>query len=122
VEDETELRNMTRRLLEKYGYTVLEAARSEAALGIARVHPGPIHLLLTDVVLPGESGPRLADELLVRRPELRSLFMSGYTEEAIVHRGVLAANTAFLHKPFTGEGLAAKVRQVLDARGPGRSA
>lgn len=122
VEDETELRHMTRRLLEKHGYSVLEAASSEAALGIARLHPGPIHLLLTDVVLPGESGRRLADELLVRRPELRSLFMSGYTEEAIVHRGVLAANTAFIHKPFTGDGLAAKVRQVLDARGPARSA
>ena len=122
VEDETELRNMTRRLLEKHGYTFLEAATSEAALGIARLHPGPIHLLLTDVVLPGESGRRLADELLVRRSELRALFMSGYTEEAIVHRGVLEANTAFIHKPFTGDGLAAKVRQVLDARGPARSA
>ena len=115
VEDEAELRSMTRRLLEKHGYTVLEAATADAATGIAQIHPGPIHLLLTDVVLPGESGRRLADDLLVRRPELRSLFMSGYTEEAVVHRGVLAANTAFIHKPFTSDELAVKVRGVLDA-------
>lgn len=119
VEDEPELRTLTRRVLEKHGYTVLEAATADAALGIARIHPGPIHLLLTDVVLPGISGRRLADDLLVRRTELRALFMSGYTEEAIVHRGVLAANTAFIHKPFTGDGLAAKVREVLDARRSG---
>ncbi|HEX4633868.1 MAG TPA: response regulator [Gemmatimonadales bacterium] len=116
VEDEAPLRKLARRVLERYGYTVLEAGTADEAAGLAGAHPGPIHLLLTDVVLPGVSGRRLADDLLLRRSETRALFMSGYTEDAIVHRGVLAANTAFLHKPFTAEGLVQKVRSVLDAR------
>src|SRR6266853_170377 len=104
----------TRRLLEKHGYTVLEAGTADAALALARAHVGPIHLLLADVVLPGASGPTLAGELLSRRADLKVLFMSGYTEDAIVHRGVLAPNTAFINKPFSGDNLAAKVRDVLD--------
>jgi len=114
VEDEAPLRALTRRLLERHGYTVLEAGSADAALAIAREHVGPIHLLLADVVLPGASGPTLAGELLSRRADLKVLFMSGYTEDAIVHRGVLAPNTAFINKPFSGENLAAKVRDVLD--------
>ena len=114
VEDESELRALTRRVLEKRGYTVLAARTADAASALARDYTGPIHLLLSDVVLPGASGGALADELLARRAELKVLLMSGYTEDAIVHRGVLAANTAFLHKPFSAEGLAAKVREVLD--------
>jgi CheY-like chemotaxis protein len=114
VEDESELRVLTRRMLEKHGYTVLEAGTAGAALALARDHTGPLHLLLADVVLPGASGRMLADELLARRAGLKVLFMSGYTEDAIVHRGVLAANTAFIQKPFSAEGLAAKVREVLD--------
>ena len=93
---------------------VLEAGSADAALAIAREHVGPIHLLLADVVLPGASGPTLAGELLSRRADLKVLFMSGYTEDAIVHRGVLARSTAFINKPFSGDNLAAKVREVLD--------
>ena len=114
VEDEAALRSLTRRVLEKYGYTVLEAATADAASALARDHAGPIHLLLADVVLPGASGRTLADALLPRRGDLKVLFMSGYTEDAIVHRGVLAAHSAFIHKPFSADGLAAKVREVLD--------
>ncbi len=114
VEDEAALRALTRRLLEKHSYTVLEAGTAHAALALAREHVGPIHLLLADVVLPGASGPTLAGELLSRHAHLKVLFMSGYTEDAIVHRGVLAPNTAFINKPFSGDNLAAKVREVLD--------
>jgi PAS domain S-box-containing protein len=114
VEDESDLRALTRRVLEKHGYRVLEAGTAGAALALTGEHTGPIHLLLADVVLPGASGRMLADELLTRRAELKVLFMSGYTEDAVVRRGVLAANTAFIQKPFSAEGLAAKVREVLD--------
>jgi len=115
VEDEPGLRALTRRVLEKHGYTVLEAATADAAAALAGDYPGPIHLLLADVVLPGGSGRALADALLSQRADVRVLFMSGYTEDAIVHRGVLAANTPFLHKPFSADTLTAKVREVLDA-------
>jgi len=115
VEDEPGLRALTRRVLEKHGYTVLEAATADAAAALARDYPRPIHLLLADVVLPGGSGRALADALLSQRADVRVLFMSGYTEDAIVHRGVLAANTPFLHKPFSADTLTAKVREVLDA-------
>jgi len=115
VEDEPGLRALTRRLLEKHGYTVLEAATADAAAALARDYPGPIHLLLADVVLPGGSGRALADALLSQRADVRVLFMSGYAEDAIVHRGVLASNTPFLHKPFSADTLTAKVREVLDA-------
>jgi two-component system cell cycle sensor histidine kinase/response regulator CckA len=114
VEDEAGLRALARRVLEKRGYTVLEAGTADAAAALAGDHPGHIHLLLADVGLPGASGRTLANELLARRADLKILFMSGYTEDAIVQRGVLAPNAAFLHKPFSAEGLAAKVREVLD--------
>jgi len=114
VEDEVGVRALTRRLLERHGYTVLEAGTADAALGLSRDHVGPIHLLLADVVLPGASGPTLADELRSRRAQLKVLFMSGYTEDAIVHRGVLKPNTAFINKPFSADSLAAKIREVLD--------
>ena len=114
VEDESELRALARRVLQKHGYTVLDADSAGAAMTVERDHTGPIHLLLADVVLPGASGRMLADELLTRRADLKVLFMSGYTEDAIVHRGVLAANTAFIQKPFSADGLAAMVREVLD--------
>jgi two-component system, cell cycle sensor histidine kinase and response regulator CckA len=114
VEDDAGLRALTRRLLEKHGYTVLEAPTAVAALALARDHAGPMHLLLADVVLPGASGRTLADELRGRRADLKVLFMSGYTEDAIVHRGVLPPHAAFIHKPFSADRLAEKVREVLD--------
>jgi two-component system cell cycle sensor histidine kinase/response regulator CckA len=119
VEDEEQVRRLARRVLEAYGYTVLDAMNGEQAVALATQHGGPVHLLMTDVVLPGASGRKVADELLALRPGMKVLYMSGYTEDAIVHRGVLEPETAFLHKPFTPDALARKVREVLDARPQG---
>jgi len=116
LEDESALRALIRRMLEKQGYTVLEASNAETASLLARDHAGRIDLLLADVVLPGASGRAVADELLVQRADLKLLFMSGYTEDAIARRGVLAPNTPFINKPFSGDALAAKVRKVLDSQ------
>ena len=91
------------------------AENGERAIQIAESHPGPIHLLVTDVVMPGMSGSQVAQRLAATRPGLRALFVSGYTDDAIVHHGVLDAGLAFLQKPFTPDGLARKVREVLDA-------
>ena len=115
MEDEAGVRAIARRVLEKHGYTVLEAGTADAAVSLARDHVGPIQLLLADVVLPGSNGRQLADQLLAQRADLKMLFMSGYTEDVVVHRGVLAPNTAFINKPFSAEALARKVREVLDA-------
>ncbi|HEX9582172.1 MAG TPA: response regulator [Gemmatimonadales bacterium] len=114
VEDEAGVRALARRVLEGLGYDVLEAGDSGPAALLAREFTGPIHLLITDVVLPGSGGRKLAEELAGPRPAMKVLYMSGYTENAIVHRGVLEAKAAFLHKPFTPQDLAARVRQVLD--------
>jgi len=116
VEDEAALRHIIRRVLEKRGYTVLEASTLDAASTLARTYAGAIQLLLADVVLPGGSGRLLADELLAERADLKVLFMSGYTEDVIVQRGVLAPGTPFINKPFSADALAGKVRDVLDAR------
>ena len=88
----------------------------DAASTLARTYAGAIQLLLADVVLPGGSGRLLADELLAQRADLNVLFMSGYTEDVIVQRGVLAPGTPFINKPFSDDTLAGKVREVLDAR------
>jgi CheY-like chemotaxis protein len=93
---------------------VLEAAHPDEAVHIAETCQGPIHLLLTDVVMPGMSGRVLADKLLPLRPGLQVLFMSGYTADAIGHHGVLAPGTAFLQKPFTPSALARRIREALD--------
>jgi signal transduction histidine kinase len=116
VEDEGGVRSLARRVLETLGYTILEAADSALAVGLADAYKGPIHLLLTDVVLPDSGGRKLAEQLMGRRAGLKVLYMSGYTENAIVHRGILEAKTAFLHKPFTPHELATGVRSALDAR------
>ncbi len=113
VEDSDALRELTRRMLEQQGYEVLLAADAgEAREQFER--SASIDLILSDVVLPGDSGPELARGLVERRPGLKVVFMSGYTEDAITHHGVLEAGVAFLHKPFTSEALARKVREVLD--------
>jgi CheY-like chemotaxis protein len=111
VEDEPEVRALTREMLEDLGYTVLEARRPREALHIAEEHLGPIHLVLTDVVMPELNGRRLAERLTSTRADLKVLFMSGYTDDAIVHHG---AGTCLLQKPFSREALADKVREVLD--------
>jgi len=114
VEDEDGVRELVRDILQENGYSVLEARDGAEALQLSGRHPGPIHLLLTDVVMPQISGRALADQLVPRRPEMKVLYMSGYTENAVVHHGVLDQGTAFLQKPVTAEALAQKVRQVLE--------
>jgi two-component system cell cycle sensor histidine kinase/response regulator CckA len=100
-------------LLERQGYTVLLAANADEALQLFERN-GSIDVLLTDVVMPGASGPELTMRLVERRPALKVIDMSGYTEEAIVHHGVLVPGIAFLHKPFTSETLGRKIREALD--------
>jgi PAS domain S-box-containing protein len=115
VEDEPEVRGLARDILHQQGYTVLEAAEGDEALRIGREHGGPIHLLVTDVVMPQMGGRELADRLRARRPEIKVLYVSGYTDDATLHQGVSQTGMAFLPKPFTAAALAHKVRQVLDA-------
>ncbi|MHC5034561.1 MAG: ATP-binding protein, partial [Planctomycetota bacterium] len=114
VEDDPQVRELAHRVLQEQGYTVLEASNGEEALELLTSHTGPIDLLLTDVVMPGMSGKALADQLLRTQPDLRAIFMSGYTDEAIAHHGVLDPDVAFLQKPFSPTILARKVRDVLD--------
>ena len=113
VEDAEELRQLTTRLLERQGYTVLVAANAMEALGLFERNTA-IDVLLTDVVMPGDSGPELVSWLVQQRPLLKVIYMSGYTEEAIVDHGVVNPGIAFLHKPFTAEALGRKLREVLD--------
>jgi len=115
IEDEPAVRSLVRGILESRGYTVLEAGRGEEALAVSEQHQGPIHLLLTDVVMPGMSGRELAERLGSKRPELKVVYMSGYTDDAIVRHGLLEQATAFIQKPFTPSSLARKVREVLDS-------
>ena len=114
VEDEEALGRVAKRALVAAGYTVLTASDGEEALRICAQHSGAIHLLLTDVVMPRMSGRALAQELANVRPTIKVLYMSGYTDDAIVHHGVLDAGTHFLAKPFTAADLTRKVREVLD--------
>ena len=117
VEDEEGVRGLTRQLLQRHGYTVLEAEHGQDALLLCERYSGPIHLLLTDVVLAAQmSGRELVERLVPLRREMKVLYMSGYSDEAIVHHGVLAPGTAFLQKPFTTESLMRKLREVLDRK------
>jgi len=115
VEDDEGVRALAREVLEDYGYTVFEARDVADAILIAERHTGPIHLLLSDVVMPQMSGRALAERLAPLRPEMKVLFMSGYTDNAIVHHGRLDSDASFVQKPFTPDALARKVREVLDA-------
>ncbi len=114
VEDERGVRDLAREYLEQEGYEVLEAQNAEDALRLARNHSGTIHLLFTDVVMAGMSGRQLAEEMQKLRPQTRILYMSGYTDEAIVHHGLLGRGMVLLQKPFTLNSLAMKVRETLD--------
>jgi two-component system, cell cycle sensor histidine kinase and response regulator CckA len=114
VEDEPALRRLIRRVLAQFGYTVLEVPDGEEALHLAEAYQGPINLVLTDVVMPRLSGRDLAERVLASHPEARILYMSGYTDDAVVQHGVLTQEVALLRKPFTPYALAARVREVLD--------
>jgi len=114
VEDEDVVRGLTRKILMQAGYNVLDAKGGDEAIRLCHAHAGPIDLLLTDVVMPEVSGKEVADRLLELRPSIRVLYMSGYTDEAIVQHGVLDANVKFIQKPFTWVGLTRKVREVLN--------
>jgi PAS domain S-box-containing protein len=115
VEDEEAVRDMVSEMLGESGYKVLEAKNGREALTLSKQYDGEIHLMLTDVVMPEMSGRELAEQLTPLRQEMKVLYMSGYTDDAIVHHGVLDEGTAFIGKPFSPHSLARKVREVLDA-------
>ncbi|MBU8870973.1 MAG: PAS domain S-box protein [Gemmatimonadales bacterium] len=115
VEDEEGILELTTRLLERQGYTVLAASSPEEAISRAEQHEGDIQLLMTDVVMPGMNGRDLAERLVSICPDLKCLFMSGYTADVITHRGILETGVHFLHKPFSILDLATRVRSVLDS-------
>ena len=115
VEDEANLRYLARQFLEKQGYRVIDAADGAVAMQIAVAHEGVIHLLLTDVIMPGMNGRELAQHILEIRPNVKVLYMSGYTENVIGRNGTLDAGVRLLQKPFTLRDLKSKVREVLDS-------
>lgn len=117
VEDDGAVRKLAMQILKKQGYKVLEAKHGGDALLISKKYQDLIHLMVTDVVMPGMNGRELAENLLAMRPEMKVLYISGYTDNAIVHLGVLEPETHFIQKPFTMEALAKKVREVLDSKG-----
>ncbi|MCC6142796.1 MAG: response regulator, partial [Candidatus Hydrogenedentes bacterium] len=114
VEDEPAIRNVVHRVLTSCGYQVILASNPEEALAYSDDDDLAIHMLITDVVLPGMNGKDLTEAILARRPNLRVLYMSGYTANVIAHHGVLDAGVDFLQKPFSIANLTGKVREVLD--------
>jgi CheY-like chemotaxis protein len=122
VEDEEGVRELARDILQGHGYTVLEARNGGEALLACERHQGPIPLLLTDVVMPQMSGRQLAERLAPLHPEMKVLYMSGYTDDAVIRHGVRDAGIAFLQKPFTPATVSRAVRELLDMprRGLGR--
>jgi two-component system cell cycle sensor histidine kinase/response regulator CckA len=114
VDDEEVVLRLCRNVLEGYGYRVFAVSTGEEAMKVSTEEKSPIHIVLTDVVIPRKSGPQLAKEIQAQRSDVKVLYMSGHTENAIVHRGVLDKGENFIEKPFSPEGLARKVREVLD--------
>jgi PAS domain S-box-containing protein len=118
VEDEITLRGLVKQYLQNQGYTVIEATDGAAAIRIAADYPNPIHLLLTDVIMPGMNGREVASRISANRKDIKVLYVSGYTENAIGHNGLLEEGITFLQKPFTLPTLKAKVREMLDQTPP----
>ena len=114
VEDEEEVRKLAGKILERQGYRILETFNGDDALLACERCKGPIHLMLADIIMPGMSGSELAKVLKPLYPEIKILYMSGYTDNAIVRHGVLEKGVNYIQKPFTMEGLVRKVREVLD--------
>ena len=114
VEDEPSILRLAKTMLERQGYAVLAASTPGAAIQLAEQHPGEIHLLMTDVVMPEMNGRVLAKNLLALYPQIKRLFMSGYTADLIARHGVLDEGVPFIQKPFTMDSLATKVRDALD--------
>jgi len=119
VEDEDGVRSLTKRILERTGYTVIEARHGKEGIAACESHEGPIHLLITDVIMPGVSGRELAERAALLRPEMKILFMSGHTDDTVLNLGIKLHGLNFLQKPFTLVQLAKRVREVLD--GPDRT-
>jgi CheY-like chemotaxis protein len=115
VEDEESVRALASRILRERGYSVLEAADGMEALRSASEFAGEIHLVLTDVIMPQMGGRELVSQIEAARPGIKALYVSGYTDDSIVHQGILDSNVTFLQKPFTVESLARKVREVIDS-------
>ena len=116
AEDDPSVRAIVSEVLAQKGYRVLRAPDGQAALEMARGHPEEISLLVTDIVMPGMTGRELAEALTAERPGLRVLYMSGYTDDAVVRHGVLQEGMPYLQKPFAPHALSSKVREVLDRR------
>jgi CheY-like chemotaxis protein len=114
VEDENAVRLLTRRILEQAGYRVFDAANPQQADALFERHPDQFNLVVTDVVMPGSSGPQMFERMLLLRPDLKVLYVSGYTDDTIVHQGILNPGIALLQKPFTADALNRRVRDVLD--------
>jgi CheY-like chemotaxis protein len=116
VEDDEPVRKLVRATLQRDGYTVLDASSASAARRVAERHAAAIHLLITDVVMPLEGGRELAAALAAQRPTMKVLFMSGYTDRAVVNNGLLHSHASFIQKPFTPAALSSKVRETLDGK------
>jgi CheY-like chemotaxis protein len=115
VYDDPGVREVAARVLERAGYRVLQAAEGDEALAIARTHPGPLHLVLTDVVMPGMNGRELGERMSAERPETRLLYMSAYTEDEVILRGIRVADVGFIAKPFSLDGIQSAVKRALSA-------
>jgi len=115
VEDERIVRHLVREILTGNGYKVLEADSGKAALSICDTYAMPINMMLTDLIMPKMSGSELKDQMDTLRPDIKVLFMSGYTDDSTAQMGLLNSETAFIEKPFTPDGLARKIREILDS-------
>jgi two-component system, cell cycle sensor histidine kinase and response regulator CckA len=116
VEDEEPLRKVVIELLTQIGYNVLSASNGREAMRVAEAHPDKIHLLITDVLMPEIDGPELAKALCALRPDLKVIYISGYTDTSLAPEGVLPAGTVLVNKPFSVRVLSAKMREVLDGK------